>query len=71
MTYEIHKLGQRTAYLELRVDDLECHAQTYTSELEYLKDENLILHMRLEDHENRAQTSNLHICRISETVLDL
>lgn len=40
LTHEIRELGQRTAELEGRVDELENHTQIYTTEFENIKEEN-------------------------------
>lgn len=58
---EIRELGQRTAELEVRVDELENYARIYMAELENLKEENMILQSWLEDQENRGRRSNLKI----------
>lgn len=71
LTKEIRELGQRTAELEVRVDEIENHTQQYTSELDNLKDENLLLQSRLEDQENRDRRSNLRIRGIPESIVDL
>lgn len=52
---------QRTSGLEVRMDEIENHTQLYTTELENLKEENLVLQSRLEDQENRGRCSNLRI----------
>lgn len=39
LTQEIRELGQRTADLELRVDELENYAQAYIVKIENLKEE--------------------------------
>lgn len=53
LTKEIKEIGQRTAELELRVDDIDCQTQYCTSELTALKEENTLLQSRLEEQENR------------------
>lgn len=69
LTHEIRELGQRTAELEVRVDDLENHTQDYLAEFENLKEENAVLQSRLEAQENRDLRSHLRIRGIPETVL--
>lgn len=71
LTHEIRELGQRTAELEVRVNDLENHTQDYIAEFENLKEENSVLESRLEDQENRDHRSNLQIRGIPETVLEV
>lgn len=69
LTREIKELGQRTAELEVRVDDLVNHTQDYMAEFENLKEENSMLLSCLEDQENRDRLSNLRNRGIPETVL--
>lgn len=71
LTKEIRELGQRTAELEVRVDEIENHTRQYTSELDNLKDENLLLQSRLEDQENGDRRSNLRIRGIPESIVDI
>lgn len=71
LTKEIKELGNRTAALELRVEEKENSAQDYLTELDHLKEENLTLQNRLEDYNNRARRSNLRIRGIPESVIDL
>lgn len=67
LTSEIRELCQRTAELEVRVDELENYTQDYMAEIENLKEENLALQTRLEDYKNRARRYNLRISGIPET----
>lgn len=53
------------------MDELENHTQTYTAEIEDLKEENMILQSHLEDQENRDCRPNLRVRGISETALNL
>lgn len=53
LTHEIRELGQWTAELEVKVDNLENHTQDYMAELENLKEEKTVLQSCLEDQENR------------------
>lgn len=71
LTKEIRELGNRTAALEIKMDEIEITTQENITELEQLKEENLILQTKLEDYENRARRSNLRIRGIPETVTDL
>lgn len=71
LTKEIREVGQRTADLELRVDEIDNFTQNYMSEMKVLKEENLTLQNCLEDQENRDRRSNLRIIGIPESVLDL
>lgn len=71
LTKEIRELGQRTASLELKVEDIESTTQDCVSELEILKEENITLQNRLEDYENRTRRSNIRLRGIPETVIDL
>ena len=70
LTKEIRDLGQRTADLDCRMDDIE-NAFSHDKELELLRDENFTLQTCLEDFENRAQRSNLRIRGIPESITDL
>lgn len=70
LTREICELGQRTSDLENRVDDIEMNVQSHVSELENLKEEN-ILQTHLEDFEKRACRSNIPILGIPEVIVDL
>ena len=71
LTKEIRDLGCRTETLEAKMDEIEIYTQDCQSELDALKEENLVLHSKLEDFENRARRSNLRFRGIPETVLDL
>lgn len=71
LTKEIREIGARTAALEIRVDEVEISAQNNMSEIENLKEENVILQSKLEDFENRDRRSNLRIRGIPESVIDL
>lgn len=71
LTKDICKLGQCTSDLEIRVDDIKTNVLSHDNELETLREENLILQTRLEDFENRARRSKLHIRGIPETIVDL
>lgn len=54
LTREIRELGNRTAALELKMDDLENATQEHNTAMENLREENPILQTKLEDQENRA-----------------
>lgn len=71
LLWENRKLGNRTAALEQRTDDLEIGLANHTEELEVLRDENITLQTRLEGFENRARRSNILIRGLPETILDL
>lgn len=71
LTREIRDLGQRTAELEIRMDDLESQTQQHESEFMNLKEENAVLQSRLEDQENRDRRANLRVRGIPENVLDV
>ena len=71
LTKEIRELGTRIANLETRIEDIENFTQDQNTEIENLKEENLVLQSRLEDFENRARRSNLRIRGISESITDL
>lgn len=66
LTKEIRELGNRTAALELKVDEIEITAQETMTERQNLKEENVMLQSKLEDFENRARRSNLRITGIPE-----
>lgn len=69
LTKEICELGQCTSDLENRI--VESNVQSYICELENLKEGNLNLQTCLEDFENRACHSNLHILGLFEAIVDL
>lgn len=71
LTREIRELGQRTADLELRMDEIDTRTHNSMTEIMSLKEENLTLQSRLEDQENRNRRSNLRIRGIPESYLDL
>ena len=71
LTKEIREIGQRTAKFEVRVDELKTYTQQHMEELEYIKEEKLILQNRLENQENLDRCSTLRIRGIPEHVLDL
>lgn len=71
LTREIRELGNRTAALELKMDDLENATQEHNTAMENLREENLMLQTKLEDQENRARRSNLRIRGIPESIIDL
>lgn len=71
LSREIRKLGQRTADLETRVDDIELIIQEHAQEQAALREENATLLSRLEDAENRSRRSNLCLRGIPEEVEDV
>lgn len=71
LTREIHEIGQRTADLETRVDDMELTLQEQAHEQIALREENAMLLSRLEDAENRSRRSNLRLRGIPEAIDDL
>ena len=71
LTKEIRELGGRTEVLETKMDDLEAYTQDCVSEIDTLKEENLILQNRLEEFENRARRSNLRFRGLPESIIDL
>lgn len=71
LTKEIRELGQRTASLELKMEEIESTNQEFIAEIDLLKEENITLQNRLEDYENRARRSNLRFRGIPESVIDL
>lgn len=71
LTKEIRELGNRTATLELKVENMENTVQDFMTEIDNLKEENLTLQTRLEDFENRARRSYLRIRGIPENITDI
>lgn len=71
LTREIREIGQRTADLETRVDDMELTLQEQAHEHIALREENAMLLSRLEDAENRSRRSNLRLRGIPEAIDDL
>lgn len=71
LTKEIRELGNRTAALELKMDEIENTTQEHMADMENLKEENLMLQSKLEDYEDWARRSNLRIRGIPESVTDL
>lgn len=71
LSWEIRELGQRTADLETRVDDIELTLQEQAQEQIALREENSMLLSRLEDAENRSCRSNLCLRGIPEMIDDL
>lgn len=71
LSKEIRELGNRTATLELKVDETENTTQEHMAEMDTLKEENVMLQSRLENYENQARRSNLRIRGIPETVINL
>lgn len=70
-THEIPEVSHRTSVLEQRRDEQDLLTGAHAKELKIIHEENLTLQARLEDFENRARCSNLHICGIPESVVDL
>lgn len=71
LSREIRELGQRTADLETRVDDIELTLQEHAQEQAALREENMTLLSRLEDAENCSRRSNLRLRGIPEVVEDI
>lgn len=71
LTREIRELGRRTEALEMKMEDIENSTQDAFSEIDILKEENIILQNRLEDYENRARRSNLRFRGLPESITDL
>lgn len=71
LTKEIRELGNRTAALEIKTEELENTTQEFMTEIDLLKEENIILQNKLEDYENRARRSNLRFRGIPESIVDL
>lgn len=71
LTREIRELGQRTADLETRVDDMELTLHEQAQEQSALHEENTMLLSPLEDAENHSHRSNLRLRGIPESIDDL
>lgn len=52
---DIREVVYRTAELEAHVEEISVNIASHTKEIDFLKDENLILHAKIEDAENRAR----------------
>ncbi|PIN95547.1 hypothetical protein AB205_0089160, partial [Aquarana catesbeiana] len=71
LSREIRELGQRTADMETRVDDIELTIQEHAQEQAALREENATLLSRFEDAENRSRRSNLRLRSIPEVHDDI
>lgn len=67
---EIREVGTRTAALELSVEDIFTRIDTLSRDIDHLKEENLVLHARIEDAENRSRSYNFHIRGLPESIQD-
>lgn len=68
---EMRERGHRTAELKAQMDDMQGNLSGHNRELEALREDNLVLHAKIDDAENKPRRVNLRIRGIPETVTEV